>query len=128
MRKALPFIAILLVACAQPPSVPRVERQPAASLVRITDGGEFVEVERLPEYSVVEVRSAPAGSVASSMYALRGSCAVARARGESYFSSAPVSASVRTYRLTFPKSTTESQLRGPSKSVFSVAECGLLRF
>ena len=123
------ILASSLCACAQQDRVPSVgTTADAGSLVRVTDGGEFVEVERTAEYSLVEVRSAPKGSVPSSMFALRGACAVARARGEQYVSSVPVPGSVPKHRLSFPKSATETQLKGQSKSVFSLAECEMLRF
>lgn len=110
----------LLAACAS--------TDPGTTLVRLTAGGEFVEVERAPEFSLVEVRQAPAGSVPSSMYALRGACAVARSRGKPYFASEGASGTSRSYRLTFPSAPTESELKGPTKRVFSLAECSLLGF
>jgi hypothetical protein len=100
----------------------------SSALVRISEGGDFIEVERKADYSVVEVRRAPTGSVASSLFALKGACAVARARGEQFFSSTPITGSVPTHRLTFPRTAASDELRGPKKSVFALAECEMLRF
>ena len=119
------LVASFLVGCSQTPLSPNDRER---GLVKLLDGGEFVEVERSDEYSIVEVRSSPSGSAPSAMYALRGACSVARVRGEQYVSSQPHSGSVRTYRLLFPKTPTEAQLRGSAKSVFSMADCAALRF
>lgn len=120
--RPLPITLLLLVcaACASPVSGP--------SLVRLADGGELVEIERAPDFSVVEVRQAPPGSVPSSLYVLRGACAVARSRGKQYFASEALPGSPRAYRLTFPSAPTEAELRGPAKRAFSLAECALLGF
>lgn len=115
--------AVFVSACSQQPVVPSAGASNQPTLVSITQGGELVELERTSEHSIIEVRSAPAGSVPSSLFALRGACAVARARGEKYFASSPVPGKSATHRLTFPQAPSESQLRGPSKSVFTLAEC-----
>jgi hypothetical protein len=98
------------------------------SLVVMADGGEFVETERTAQHSTVEVRKAPQGSVPSSMYALRGSCAVMRARGENHVASTSVSNSPPTFRLTFPSAPDAAQRSGPGRSVISRTECALLGF
>jgi hypothetical protein len=98
------------------------------SLVVMANGGEFVETERTAQHSTVEVRKAPKGSVPSSMYALRGSCAVMRARGENYVASTTVSNSPPTFRLTFPSAPDMAQRSGPERSVFSRTECAMLGF
>ena len=130
MKYLLSLAAVASVAaCAQQqPSAPSVSSSAAAALVHITQGGELVEVERTPEHSIVEVRSAPAGSVPSSLFALRGACAVARARGEKYFSSSPVAGRSSTHSISFPQEPTEVQLKGRTKTVFTLADCQLLRF
>ena len=121
-------IAVSVCACAQQGPAPGQGSSAPQSLVRITDGGDLVELERTAEYSVMEVRSAPSGSVPASMFALRGACAVAKARGQTYFASTPEPGSSSTHRITFPKSPSESQLRGSTKNVFTLEECQLLRF
>lgn len=123
---ALPLV---LGACAQVQGPSSAETRASQSpLVSLSEGGELVEVERKEEYSVIEVRRTPSGSVASSMYVLRGACAVARARGQVYFASTAVGGPLRSYRIVFPKTPSEEQLRGSTKSVFSMADCVALRF
>ena len=121
-------IAVSVGACAQQGPAPGQASSTPQSLVRITDGGDLVELERTAEYSLMEVRSAPIGSVPASMFALRGACSVARARGQTYFASTPEPGNPSTHRITFPKAPSESQLRGSTKIVFTLAECQLLRF
>lgn len=120
--------AVAVSASAQQAAVPSAGAGESPMLVSITQGGELAEIERTPEYSVIEVRRAPAGSVPSSLFALRGACAVATARGQQYLASSPVQGKPATHRITFPQSPSESQLTGSTKSVFSLAECQLLQF
>ena len=122
------LLALCLVACAPTPQAPAALGTDAATRVHIPDPGEFVEVERTAGHSLVEVRRVPPGSVAGPMFILRGACAVARARGAAYVASTPVAGPVPAYRLTFPKTASDAQLRGPAKSVVSIADCDLLRF
>ena len=119
------FVAMSLAAlasCAQTPS------RPEAALVSLGGEGEFVEVERTESESRVEVRRAPAGSVPSSLYTLRGVCAVLRARGAAYVSSEQLPGPVPTYRLTFPATMPAEAITGRAKRVFTPADCALLHF
>lgn len=125
---AIAVTALSLAACAPSPQAPGSPGANPAALVHLTDQGEFVEVERTAEHSIVEVRRAPAGSVPASMFTLRGACAVARARGAAHVASTPLAGPMPAYRLTFPRTASDAQLRGPAKSVFSIADCDLLRF
>jgi hypothetical protein len=127
-RLVLLFAAVALSACAPQAAVRSTPAGESTGLVSITQGGELVELERTPEFSVIEVRRAPTGSVPSSLFALRGACAVARARGQRYFASSPVPGKPATHRITFPQVASESQLTGSTKSVFSLADCQLLQF
>jgi hypothetical protein len=119
--------APILTACAQPqvPSSPPTSDM--AALVKLGGEGEFIEVKRDAGYSIVEVTKSPAGSVVSSMYALRGACAVLRARNAEYVASERIS-SLPSYRLTFPKTPRPEELSGAKKSVFSSSDCSALRF
>jgi hypothetical protein len=117
-RLLLASTAVLMTGCAAVP----------APLVSLTDGGELIETERAPEFSVIEVRKSPPGSVPSSMFTLRGACAVARARGEKFFDSSPVPGATRAYRITFPRAPSPESLTGRTKSVFSLSDCALLGF
>jgi hypothetical protein len=114
---------LVITACAGPPAVP-----PTAELVVITTDGEFVETARDAQSSTVEVRKSPPGSVPASLFALRGSCAVMRARGAKYFSSQRLAGAVPTYRLTFPSTAKPEELSGPTRSMFSISDCATLRY
>ena len=77
---------------------------------------------------LVETQRAPAGSVPSAMYALRGARVVLRARGANYFASKRMSGSPATYRLKFPVSPAPESLIGATKSVFTLGDCKSLQF
>jgi hypothetical protein len=90
----------------------------------------FRELERQGDSSTVEIDFVSGGSVSSSMFALRGMCGVSRARGEQYFRATQVSRKLPIFRMTFPKTVTEADLRpahGADK-VFTRDECALLGF
>ena len=125
-----PLLAITLAAasCAQNSSAPSSSTPSREVLVALAGDGEVVETERTPTHSLMQVRRAPAGSVPSSMYALRGACAILRARGKNYVASVRLADSPATYRLTFPVSPSPEDLRGATKSVFTLGECIALRF
>ena len=120
--------ALLLAACAQADRTAGSSASSAQSLVSLSGDGELVEIERTPTYSLMQIRRAPAGSVPSAMYALRGMCAVLKARGATYASSERVAGVATTYRLTFPTAPSPESLSGRSKTVFSLSECARLRF
>jgi hypothetical protein len=134
-RTALLALACLAsVACAQQPTLPSGQT-PALVELKVADGpaengktlnATFRELERAQTHSVVEVFVASGGSVSSSMFTLRGVCAVVRARGEKFGHSEPVQPGK--YKVSFPTAPAPEQLRGPNKSVFSLEECALLRF
>ena len=126
MKHLVAFTALLVasVPCEAQKATPAA----SSALVRITDGGEFFEVERSADFSIVEVRSSPQGSVPASLFALRGACAVARSRSQKFFTSTPLPGPFPTHRLTFPQAPSSSLLTGPTKSVFSLDECEALRF
>jgi hypothetical protein len=92
---------------------------------------EFREIERTAEASVVEVSMVSGGSVASSMFTMRGMCAVTRARGAKYFSTERIASNPTRYKVVFPA---DRPPAGPQPSntynpqrVISVADCQLLR-
>ncbi len=97
-------------------------------VVLVSGQGELRETEREPSYSIIEVPVVPPGGAESSLFILRGACAVLRARGFKYFASEKMPGARTAFRLTFPETATQEQLQGPSKSVFSLAECSSLRF
>jgi hypothetical protein len=92
---------------------------------------EFNEIERTAEASVVEVSMVSGGSVASSMFTMRGMCAITRARGAKYFSTERIATNPTRYKVVFPAdrppSAPEPSGTYNPKRVISVAECQLLR-
>jgi hypothetical protein len=92
---------------------------------------EFREIERTAEASVVEVTMVSGGSVSSSMFTMRGMCAITRARGAKYFSTQRIASNPTRYKVVFPA---DPPPAGPEPSntynpqrVISVADCQLLR-
>lgn len=72
---------LTIAACAQ---TGPAQSEPVAAkqgMVALSGDGELVETERAPTNSPMQIRRAPAGSVPSAMYALRGARAVLKARG-----------------------------------------------
>jgi hypothetical protein len=61
----------------------------------------FDEIERTDDASIVEVTFGSGGSVSSSMFVMRGVCAVAAARHAGYVASHPLDTHGIRYRLTF---------------------------
>jgi hypothetical protein len=127
-RSAISLLAIAVSACAADPGTTEATASGGGKLVSLGGDGELVELERTATFSVIEVRKTPPGSVPSSMYILRGACAVLRARGAEYFKSEPIASVFPTYRLSFQMSATPSELTGPTKSLFSKSNCAALRF
>lgn len=122
------LLALVLASCTQTGSEKPASSASGGALIAIAGDGELVETERTASYSVMQVRRSPAGSVPSALFALRGACAILRARAENYVASEAISSSPATYRLTFPKSTLPESLKGATKSVFAESECRALRF
>lgn len=123
----LPVVAVL-VSCAQPQNPHESARPIQSQLIALSGDGELAEVERTVEYSIMTITKAPQGSVASSMFALRGACAILRARQATFVTSQPVAGADRSYRLKFPSTASPGELSGASKSVFTRADCSALRF
>lgn len=83
---------------------------------------EFQEIDRKAESSTVQIIRRSGGSVSSSMFVLKGMCAIARSRGEQYFVTEKVVNENERYTVTFPKMPPE---RGKG---FATAQCDLLRY
>jgi hypothetical protein len=90
---------------------------------------DFKEIERTAGSSIVEVSFASGSSVASSLFVMRGMCAVTRARGEKYFTSERVATGPTRYKVAFPSDPLPAQRNslGPER-VVSLSECALLQF
>ena len=90
----------------------------------------YQELSRDAGSSVVEVSFVSGGSVSASMFTLRGSCALARARGEQFFRVMTVSREPIRFELRFLPEASEAQRHPANKTekVFSRGECSLLGF
>ena len=88
----------------------------------------FKELERKADHSIVEVVFTSGASVPSSMFVIRGMCAVMRSRAERYFQSEPLESGPTRYKLTFPKQAVEAALRGTGKKVFTEQDCAMFKF
>jgi len=130
MKRPLLLLTLFSVQslCAQ--QVPGVAASAAIKtpLVHISEGGDLVETERTPEYSVLVIRKAPQGSVPASLFAMKGACAITRARSESFFTSSPYPGAQGAFMITFPKTASQQQTAGASKPVMSLEQCQLLKF
>ena len=91
---------------------------------------EVTEVERTEAQSIVEVKYISGASVPSSMFAMRGMCAVARARGAAYFRTEPMPGMPQRQVVTFPTERPASGLgsagSGKPDTVFALTDCALL--
>jgi hypothetical protein len=121
---SLPLLALLLTISAH-------AAEPALVHLEVADvpaeNGKmlnmvFDESARDPESSTVQVLRRSGGSVSSSMFILRGACAVARARGKQQFVSEQLAGDPGRFRLTFPD---VAPARGKG---FTLAQCEMLRF
>ena len=88
----------------------------------------YQEITREAGSSVVEVTRNSGGSVSSSIFTLRASCGLMRARGEKFFRVVPLSKTPIRFRLEFPQEATPAQLRPPTPSdkVFTLEECAMI--
>lgn len=84
---------------------------------------DFTEVERRPDASIVQVNLRSGGSVSSSLFVLRGMCALAKARGEPYFKSSRLPAPAGRYIVRFQQSAPAASDAAPAGDFFSLAQC-----
>ena len=89
---------------------------------------DFREVERTVDASIVRVIFVSGGSVSSSMFVLRGHCAVARARGENYFLSQKIMTHPNTYRVTFPATAASDPQVRLESDIWAISDCKSLGF
>lgn len=83
---------------------------------------EFQEIAREPAMSTVQVIRRSGGSVSSSMFVLRGMCALARLRGKQHFVVEQLAGESNRYAVNFPEALPASG------KVFTLAQCELMRF
>ncbi len=84
---------------------------------------EFREVERTNEASIVQVTFISGGSVSSSMFVLRGQCAVARTRGKKYFKPKKVLNRPNAYEITFPNTAARDTQTRLKSGVWGLDDC-----
>lgn len=97
---------------------------------------EFHELERTEFASIVEVKFRSGGSVSSSLFILRGMCAVARSRGAEYFTTKHIQDDPSLYQVMFERSPPELPASTPSASAsapdepggFALSDCKTLGF
>ena len=101
---------------------------------------EFREIKRTAKESTVRVVFHSGGSVSSSMFVVRGSCAIAKSRGMQFFrntNEVEIDGSTTEYTIAFSNSRNDSALKvQPSggsadddeDGVFSTGECRMLGF
>ena len=89
---------------------------------------EFREVERTADASIVEVTFISGGSVSSSMFVLKGQCAVARARGKNYFKSQELTDRPNAYRMTFPTQAAGDLETRLKSGIWAASDCKSLGF
>ena len=89
---------------------------------------EFREIERAADASIVEVTFVSGGSVSSSMFILRGECAVARARGKNYFKSQEMPDRPNAYRITFPAAAAADLEARLKSGIWAASDCKKLGF
>lgn len=134
MHRARPAIALLLLTFGASLALAGDLVSLSVEGQRVENGKilemEFHEVERTPDASIVQVKFVSGGSVSSSLFVVRGECAVARARGERYFQSEELSTRPYTYRVTFPAKTPalDSRERRGKDGIFSLDDCAVLGF
>ena len=136
MKSFVVLVSIFLVASVAGAQTPSTVVEPKAlfelSVVDVpAENGKRLnmslrEIERQPDYSLVEVEFKSGGSVSSSMFVVRGMCGLAKARDEKFLQVKEISRGPTRYHVTFPKTPADEELKGPKKSVFSSDECALI--
>jgi hypothetical protein len=130
----------MLCACASTPtSAPSSNTSvDNANLVRLiykddsAQGGdkvlmEFRETERTKAGSVAQVSAEAGGPVTSSLFTMRGMCAITRARGEKFFSTTRIASGPSRYSIVFPQSQSATPDKASnSNRVISLDECQLM--
>ncbi len=129
---------VMLWACASAPSPSSQDGVDNQGLVRLSVKDEIVEngkkleidfreVERTAAGSIAEVTTVSGGSVTSSLFTMRGMCAVTRARGEKFFSTTRIASSPNRYSIVFPQSQSAAPGKASSQNrIISLDECQLM--
>ena len=83
----------------------------------------FDELSRTADSSVVQITRRSGGSVSSSMFVMRGMCALARLRDAQYFVAERMAGDAGRYTVTFVQTPPDA-----GKKAFSLAQCDLMRY
>ena len=135
LSPAILILMVTLVACASPAATSELVRL-SVKQSPVENGKllnmEFREIERVGSHSVAEVTFVSGGSVSSSMFVVRGMCAVTRARGEKYFNSERIAGAMTRYKITFPQDRplpSRGAITSPDANhAFSTEDCMALGF
>ena len=84
---------------------------------------DFNELSRTADSSVVQITRRSGGSVSSSMFVLKGMCALARLRGAQHFVAERMAGDAGRYTVTFLQTPPEAGAKA-----FSIAQCDLMRY
>jgi hypothetical protein len=82
---------------------------------------EFREIERTKAGSVAQVSAEAGGPVTSSLFTMRGMCAVTRSRGEKFFNTTRIASNPSRYSIIFPQTQTAAPDKG--NRTVSLEEC-----
>lgn len=82
----------------------------------------FDELSRTADSSVVQITRRSGGSVSSSMFVMRGMCALTRLRDAQYFVAERMASDAGRYTVTFLQAPPDARTTG-----FSLAQCDLMR-
>jgi hypothetical protein len=91
----------------------------------------FEETQRTDTGSVVEVSGITPGTNTTTLYLIGAMCALAKARGQSYFQAKEVQTEPPTLEVTFPKTgpdTSPVPLSAMAPNVYPVSQCPILTF
>jgi hypothetical protein len=128
----------MLWACASGPAPTPRTAVDSANLVRLiykddsAQGGdkvlmEFREIERTKAGSVAQVSAETGGPVTSSLFTMRGVCAITRSRGEKFFTTTRIASSPSRYSIVFPQSQSTTPEKDSSTGrIISLDECQLM--
>jgi hypothetical protein len=85
--------------------------------------GYLVETQREPDFSLLEIKTAPGNDRAFTELVLKGLCAALESRGASYAAAKRVPGYYPAFRVTFPANAKEADLASKIALVRTVSEC-----
>jgi hypothetical protein len=85
--------------------------------------GHLVETQREPDFSLLEIKTAPGNDRAFTELVLKGMCAALESRSASYVAAKRVPGYYPAFRVTFPANAKEADLASKIALVRTVSEC-----